>query len=135
MPWRGPPPEVARRVREALGDQVWTDLEARWKKVLSVDPTARLTQWYRSPEEVRAEYLTNPRAAWLTQHGLGLAVDVTPTQAKREAFVRAARAQGFSVQTYPSSRHVHVAALSPARWKASPLLPLLRELLGQRPTR
>lgn len=135
MPWRQPPPEIAGLVAQNMGDQLWMDLEARWLRVLAVDPAARLTQWYRTPAEVRKEYLGPSRGAWLTQHGLGLAVDVTPTAARRAAFLAAARREGFTLQTYARDKHVHLQALSREAWSRSPLRALLGRMLGPAPAR
>lgn len=136
MPWVAPPPDVARKVADVLGDRVWYDLESRWLRVLAVDPAARLTQWYRNPEEIRREYLSNRRAAWLTQHGPGLALDVHPSPSLRAVFIEAARREGFHVRTYPSAPSlVHLSALSDQEWERSPLRSWLRGILGDRPAR
>jgi len=141
MPWVEPPLEIQRRVRRELGDDIYEQLAQKWDRLVAIDPSVKLTQWYRSPREALCEKFggaycddptqkPNPRAALYSQHGLGLAVDVTPRPERRAAFMQAARAQGFSVSTYPSSRHVHVAALSDAAWAASRLLPYLRGLIA-----
>ena len=130
-----PPPDVARRVMDVMGDDVWRSLGERWSRVIAIDPNARLTQWYRNPSQIRTEFLRNPRAAWLTEHGVGLAVDVTPAAALRRAFIEQARREGFHVQTYASSPHVHVAAVSADEWRRSPLRAWLSSVLGPRPAR
>lgn len=144
MPWVQPPPEIRRRVEQQLGDPIWTDLANSWARVVHVDPDLRLTQWYRSPEEILAERARNPQAALYTQHGMGLAVDVTPTEAKRAQVVREAVKAGFSVRSYgpeptPGAtywtrttrrdRHLHIAALPDPAWARSPLQSYLRSIL------
>lgn len=142
MAWVQPPPEIQRKVAGVLGDRIWTDLEASFAKVLLVDPQMRATQWYRNPQEILCEkyggaycpnpkQLPNPRAALYTQHGVGLAVDVTPTEANRALVIRTAQRAGFYVGTYRSSRQLHISALTPQQWASSPLQAYLRAIVQQ----
>lgn len=157
MPWIQPPPEIRRKVEQQLGDAIWFDLDRSWQKVVAVDPQMRLTQWYRSPQDVLLEKYgginpatgryqpPNPNAALYTQHGMGLATDVTPEERDRQAVIEAAVRQGFFVRTYgpkPSppaqywtrttrvDRHIHVAAMSDAEWSRSALQSALRAILS-----
>jgi hypothetical protein len=121
---------VIAQVERELGAGYYGQLATAWQRVVAADPALRRTQWYRSPEQILRERARNPDAALLSQHGLGLAVDATPTEANRAAFIEAAKAQGFFVRTYTRNRHVHVAALSDAAWARRPLRNVLRARLG-----
>jgi len=130
MPWVGPPPDVRRKVEDQLGDGIWEQLSQSWDRVAALDPQMRLTQWYRTPEQTVAERRRNPNAALYSQHALGLAVDVTPTAARRQAVIAEARRRGFFVRTYRTDQHLHISALSDPAWSRSALQAHLRRLLA-----
>jgi hypothetical protein len=121
--WRGPPDDVRRQVEAELGDDIYTRLSVAFERVVALDPGLTFTQWYRSPTEIIEEKLKQPkRAALYTQHGLGLAADVTPSSPAAHAQLLAAlRAAGFQVRPYPDRLQLHVAALSDTEWSRSPL--------------
>lgn len=127
MPWRTPPPDVQARVQAELGDRIWQQLAASWANVVKVAPELNVGQpgayqWYRSPQEAVLAHRRRPTVAALyTQHGVGLAIDVTPSPAHRAAVISAAKQAGFYVRSDYSDRHLHVAALSDAAWARSRL--------------
>jgi hypothetical protein len=143
MAWIAPPPDVRRRVEDAIGDGIWEQLEASWSRVVAIDPSLRITQsnvsspafwWYRTPQRAQELAARSPgTAARYSQHSVGLAIDVTPAEAHRESVISEARRQGFYVRTYTGrDRHIHVAALSDKEWARSSLLAYLRALQARR---
>ncbi len=130
--WNPPPEDVRALVADALGPAFWPRLEQTWARALALDPSLKATQWYRSPSELVAEKRRQPTKAGLySQHGLGLAVDITPANAQRQAIADLFKRSGLFVRTYGrGDAHLHVAALSDAAWSASPLLKYLRQRVG-----
>ena len=115
--------KIRARVNAELGFDIYAASAAAWRRARTADPDVVLESWFRTPEE----HFRLREAAALSQHLVGLGVDVKPsTPARRAALIEAARREGFTVIPRPS--HLHLQALDASDPLFQRLVPLLRSL-------
>jgi hypothetical protein len=109
VPWKTAPPEIRERVNRALGGDIYAMAHRAWERAIAADPQAVVGRFFSTPEQ----HFRLPGAAKESQHLLGLAVDVTASEGRKAALLEALKREGFWVQTYPKSRHIHAQAMNP----------------------